>query len=147
MTMKGGSEMAEKELKVGVWQGAGPPPGYNFTVLIPDIVYQEARGFLTADQYEHAACLVKDLAAHDDPTHSTTQRVEAIGDFHELKDKGGILGKVNLRVFFYADKERSSLLVLGAINKGNEGQTPKSVRIRMSRRLRKYLNGEWRLPQ
>ncbi len=139
--------MAENQLKVGVWQGGGPPPGYRYTVLIPDVAYDEAIGFLRPDQYSHAAEMVKDLAAQDDPTHSPSQRVEAIDDYHELKDKGGILGKINLRVFFYVDKARSVLLVLGAINKNIEGQTPRSVRIRMRRRLRKYLNGEWRFPE
>ena len=138
--------MVEKELKVGVWRGGGPLPGYRFTVLIPDLAYHEARGFLNPAQYEHAASLVKDLAEEDDPTHSMRQRIEAIDDYHELKDKGGILGKINLRVFFFVDKPRFVLLVLGAINKGNEDQTPKSVRIRMRRRLRKYLNGEWQAP-
>lgn len=141
--------MAE-DLKVGVWRGGGPPPGYHFTVLIPDVAYTEANKFLTPDQYNHAAEMMKDLATHDDPTHSDTQRVEAIENFHELKDKGGILGKINLRVFFYVDTRNPVdhvLLVLGAINKGTEGQTPQSVCIRMRRRLRKYLNGEWRLPR
>jgi hypothetical protein len=142
--------MAERQLKVGVWEGGGPPPGYNFTVLVPDVAFDEAMGFLTPDQYCHAAELVKDLAQHEDPTHSVTQRVESLGDqIHELKDKGGILGKINLRIFFYVDRqrERPALLILGAINKRNEDQTPKSVRIRMKRRLRKYLNGEWQWPQ
>src|SRR6266540_4770184 len=98
--------MAENELKVGVWQGGGPPPGYKFTVLMPNLVYREARSFLTADQYEHGAGCMKDLAQHEDPTHSQTQRVESIDEFFELKDKGGILGKINLRVFFYVDKRK-----------------------------------------
>jgi hypothetical protein len=130
-----------------VWQGDGPPPGYKFTVLIADLAYREARGFLTFDQYEHAASFVKELAEEDDPTRSATQRIEAIDTYHELKDKGGILGKINLRVFFHVDQSRSALIILGAINKANEGQTPKAVRIRMRRRLRKYLNGEWHVPE
>jgi hypothetical protein len=138
--------MARKQLKVGVWEGGGPPPGYKYTVLYPDIAFDEAMKILTPDQYSHEAELFKDLAEHDDPTHSTTQRVEAVDEFWELKDKGGILGKINLRCFFYVDKTNSVLLVLGAIKKGNEDQPPKSVRIRMRRRLRKYLNGEWQLP-
>lgn len=138
--------MPEKELKVGVWQGTGPPPGYTSTVLIPDVAYREAMAFLTPAQYQHAAGLIKDVATEGDPTHSTTQSVDAIDDYHELRDKGGILGRINLRIFFYVDKKRSVMLILGAINKKNEDQTPKSVRIRMRRRLRQYLAGEWKLP-
>lgn len=141
--------MSDKQLKVGVWRGGGPPPGYKFTVLVPDLVFHEARGFLSAAQYEHAACLMKDLADEDDPTHSTRQRVDAIENYHELKDKGGVLGKINLRIFFYVHRlpDNPLILVLGAINKGNEGQTSQAVKIRIRRRLRKYLNGEWHLAQ
>ncbi len=109
--------------------------------------HREANGFLTPDQYQHAACLIKDLATEADPTHSITQSVDAIEEYHEVRDKGGILGKINLRVFFYLDKERKVLLVLGAINKRQEDQTPKSVKLRMRRRLRKYLNSEWIWPR
>ena len=138
--------MPEKELKVGVWQGTGPPPAYTSTVLIPDVAFREAMAFLTTVQYQHAAGLIKDVATEGDPTHSVTQSVDAIEGYHELRDKGGILGKINLRIFFYVDKKRFVLLILGAINKKNEDQTPKSVRIRMKRRLRQYLNGDWKLP-
>jgi len=111
------------------------------------MAYREATGFLTSDQYQHAACLVKELAEEHDPARSATQRIQPIDDYFELKDKGGILGKINLRIFFYIDWSRSILLILGAINKSNEGQTPRAIKIRMNRRLRKYLNSDWKLPQ
>jgi hypothetical protein len=136
----------DKDLKVAAWQGSGPPPGLKYHIVIADLAIREARKFLTPDQNQHVAELLKDLAGEDDPTHSVTQSVDAIDDYFELRDKGGILGKINLRVFFYLDKKQSVLLVLGAIHKGNEGQTPKAVRMRIRRRLRKYLSGEWSLP-
>ena len=137
--------MAGESLKVGVWRGDGPPPGYRYTVLIPSVAFEEAMSFLTPDQYEHAKCLMKDLATHDDPTHSVTQRVEAIGGYYELKDKGGVLGKVNLRIFFHVGKSPPVIVILGVINKKNEGQPSNAVKMRIRRRQRKYLNGEWRL--
>jgi hypothetical protein len=48
---------------------------------------------------------VKELAMEVDPTHPATVTVEAIEDFYELKEKGGILGKKNIRVFFGIDKQ------------------------------------------
>jgi hypothetical protein len=52
--------VARRALKVGVRRGGGPPPGYRWTVLVPDIAYEEARSFLNEDQYQHEAMQVKD---------------------------------------------------------------------------------------
>jgi hypothetical protein len=92
------------------------------------------------------AMQVKELARENDPTHPLTASVDAIDDFHELRDKGGILGGVNVRVFFFLDKAQSALVVLGAIKKQNDGPTPVGDRRRMARRKRKYLNGEFEGP-
>lgn len=129
-------------IKVGVRVGGGPPPGYQWNVWVTDLARDEASGELDEDQYQHMALQVKDLAREADPTHSRTASVDAIEDFHELRDSGGILGGKNIRVFFYLDKERKALLVLGVINKQNNGPTPIGDKKRMSRRLRKYLSGE-----
>ena len=138
-----GLRMGRKHLKVGVQRGSGPPPGYRWTVWIADIAHREARKFLNTDQYQHIAMQVKELAREDDPTHSETASVDAIEDFHELRDKGGILGGMNVRVFFYLDKPNKAFVILGAIKKQNDGPTPKPDKIRMARRLRKYRNGEF----
>jgi hypothetical protein len=135
--------MMGKQVKVGVHEGGGPPPGYQWTVLILSVAHEEARGFLSEDQYRHAAMQVKELATEADPTHPLTASVDAIEDFHELRDKGGILVGINLRVFFLLDKEKSALVVIGAIKKQNDGPTPKGDRLRMARRKRKYFNGDY----
>jgi hypothetical protein len=131
------------ELKVGVHKGDGPPPGYVWMVLLPDIAYNESMRFLNPGQYEHMAMQVKELARESDPTHSQTASVDAIGEYWELRDKGGILGNLNVRVFFYLDKKNEALVVLGAIKKQNDGPTPLGDKMRMARRLRKYLRGEF----
>jgi hypothetical protein len=131
------------ELKVGVRRGGGPPPGYRWTVLVLDVAYEESRKFLNEDQYEHVAMQVKELAKEDDPTHSKVASVDAVEDFHELRDKGGILGGMNVRVFFILDKVEACLVVIGAIKKQNNGPTPFGDKVRMTRRRRKYLNGEY----
>jgi hypothetical protein len=138
--------MAKKDVKVGVREGGGPPPGYCWAVHVLDTAFDEAMGFLTEGQYQHAAQLVKELAREADPSHSVGLSVDAIEDFHELRDKGGILGSINLRVFFHLDARRSVLLVLGAINKKNDGATPQWAKLRMRNRLRRYLRGEYRGP-
>lgn len=134
--------MAKKPVKVGVRQGGGPPPGYRWTVQVLDAAYQEAQRFLNEARYQHMAAQVRELAREDDPTHSVTQSVDAIEDFHELRDKGGILGGLNVRIFFFLDKPASTLVILGAIKKENDGPTPRDIRIRMARRKRLYLTSE-----
>ncbi len=135
-----------KQLKVGVYQGHGSPPGYRWKVLIHHSAYPEAREFLSDDQYQHIAMQVKELAKENDPTHPTTCSVDAIEDFHELRDKGGILGNLNVRVFFSVDKAENAIVILGAIIKQNDGPTPLGDKRRISRRRRRYFNGEFGKP-
>ncbi|MGH7135971.1 MAG: hypothetical protein ACREHD_09540 [Pirellulales bacterium] len=133
----------EKEVKVGVKRGAGPPPGYRWTVLVLDSAFKEAMAFLSEGQYQHLAMQVKELAREGDPTHSVTNDVRSIEDFYEIRDKGGVLGNLNVRIFFTLEKNTSSLAVLGVIKKQNDGPTPAGDSIRMRRRMRKYLSGDY----
>jgi phage-related protein len=134
--------MADKPVKIGVRRGGGPPPGFRWSVQILDLAYNEARGFLTEAQYQHMAAQVRELASESDPTHSQTQSVDAIEDFHELRDTGGILGGLNVRVFFL-DKLNSDMVIIGCVSKQNNGPTPQGDTIRMRRRKRKYLSGDY----
>src|SRR5438105_3166685 len=110
-----------REIKVGVQRGGGPPPGYRWNVHILDVAHTEATKFLNEDQYRHVAMQLKELARETDPTHSVTASVDAVEDFHELRDKGGVLGGMDVRVFFYLDKTGSAIVVLGAIKKHYDG--------------------------
>ncbi len=134
------------EIKIGVEAGGGPPPGYCWGVYILDCAFDEAMGFLSADQYQHVAMQFKELARETDPTHPKSASVDAVEDFHELRDKGGILGGMNVRVFFDVDKSKQVLVILGAIKKQNDGPTPMGDKRRMARRKRKYRNGEYSGP-
>lgn len=107
------------------------------------VAREEAEGFLNGEQYAHAVDLVRALASEADPTHPVTVTVEAVEDFYELKDKGGILGKINLRIYFMASSKDRAIVVLGAIKKETEGQTPMWVKIRIRNRLRKFREGEF----
>jgi hypothetical protein len=132
-----------KEVKVGVTQGGGPPPGYLWAVDILDECFHEVMKFLNKSQYCHLALQFKELARESDPSHSVTADIDAIESFFELRDKGGILGGMNVRVFFLLDKEKPSIVVLGGIKKQNDGPTPIGARVRMRRRARNYRNGEY----
>ena len=77
---------------------------------------------------------LQELAREADPSHSKTVDVRPIEDFFELRERGGVLANLNARVFFGIDKEARALVILGAINKQNNGPTPDGDRIRMRRR-------------
>jgi len=130
-------------MKVVANQGGGQDPGYEWSVLTLNVAHDEAAKMLTADQYDHEADLVKQLARHADPTHSSTLSVCAVEDFYELRDKGGVLGNMNVRTFFCLDRKAKAraIIVLGVIKKQNDGPTPLGDKIRMRYRKRKYEEG------
>ena len=130
-----------KQVKTGLRVGGGPEPGYLWGVEFLDIARDEAMGFLSEPQYQHLVDQMRSLASEDDPTHPKTVSVDAIEDFHEMREKGGPLGKLNVRVFFLLQKERRMIVVIGAIKKENDGPTPTGDRYRMKRRKRKLLQG------
>ena len=131
------------KLRTGVRQGGGPPPGYRWTVGILDAAFEESCDLLTKAGHQHLALQVKELAGQDDPTHSETVDVKPIETFHELRDKGGPLGSLNVRLFFGVDHHSRNLIVLGVIKKQNNGMTPIGDKVRMRRRWREYQKGSY----
>ena len=128
-----------KPVKTGVRRGGGRPPGYQWGLQILDLSTQEARDFLSDAQYAHVAHQFRQLCREDEPTTSDLVDVRPIADFHELRDKGGPLGRINVRVFFFVHHEPRNLVNLGTINKKNDGPTPLGDIRRMARRKRLYL--------
>lgn len=128
-----------KPVKQGVVIGGGPSPGYRWNVQVLDRAHDEAMRFLDEEQYDHMAGQVRELALEDDPTHCPTVDVQPIEDFHEIRDKGGILKSLNVRIFFFVDRPTRTIVVLGAIKKENNGPTPDHHKITMRRRKRLYL--------
>ncbi len=130
-----------KPIKVGV--KTGTPPGYEWNVGILDVAFEQAMDLLKDYQYDHMAEQVRDLASHNDPTHSDTLSLDVIEDFHELRDWGGVLGGLNVRVFYGVHKPTRSLLVLGIITKQNNGPTPLPNRVLMRNRWHKFNRGDY----
>ena len=93
-----------KPVKIGVLQGGGPPPGYLWNIDILDAAFGESASILNQEQRDFIAEQFRELASHEDPTHSRTIDVRPIEDYFEFRDKGGILGRINIRVFFCVDK-------------------------------------------
>lgn len=138
-----GKEMAydplRKPIKVGVKEGDGPPPGYQWNVDIVDLAFDEAMSFLDGEQYDHLARQVRELAREAEPTRSQTIDVRPVDEFYELRDKGGVLKRINARVFFCLCRATRIIAVIGAFNKKNDGQTPDYVKVLMRYRTRHYL--------
>ena len=133
-----------KQLKTAVQTGAGPDPGYQWRVIYLDLARRDALGFLDECQYHHIADQIKQLAREDDPTHPRTLSVDKVEDFYELREKGGPLGKINVRVFFIVQPHPTrQIVIIGAIKKENEGATPIGDKVRMRRRCRRFHNGDY----
>ena len=114
-----------KQVKVGVQQGGGPRQVIAGRGCSSPLAKRKRRVPSNKAQIQHTVMQVKELCREADPTHPKTVSVDTIEDFHELRDKGGILGGINLRVFFFLDKVRGAeIVVLGAIRKRNNGQPP-----------------------
>ena len=73
----------------------------------------EGRDCLTPVQYAHAVSLMEQLAFEDDPTHpGHAFDVRPIEGVHELREKGSVFGRINLRIYFWACKETQTLFTL-----------------------------------
>lgn len=114
----------------------GPLHGAVWTLSYVDAVDRDANKFLDADQISHVIQQFESLAYEVDPTHPATQSVEPIDIFYELRDKGGILGKINFRGFFAVLQSTRTILVLGCFKKEAEDKTPGYIVARMRNRLR-----------
>ena len=134
-----------KPLKVGVKVGKGAPPGYQWSVGVLDLAHRESIDVLAKPgQRQHIAQQVRELARQAAPSTSETIDIRPIeGDVFEIRDYGGVLGGLNIRVFFGVDHARRVIVVLGVFKKQNDGPTPLGDKVRNLRRWRCYLNGDF----
>ena len=132
------AKRSEKHLKIGARRGGGKPPGYLWEVCFLDESIGDAR-FLNAEQYSHICEQYRELAQCIDPSHPLTIDVQTIEGYHELRDKGGVLGKLNFRGYFYIHKSAKRIVILGAYKKEEDGQASQAIKIRMRNRLKRYL--------
>jgi hypothetical protein len=96
----------------------------------------------TKGQYLHVSDFVCQLVGFGSRRYDPTLRIAPIEEFWELKEKGSVLGRINLRLYFAYLSDRNEVVILHAYKKEDDGATPKYVLIRVRNRLRMYLNGE-----
>ena len=117
---------------------AKPPDGATalWELAYLDAANSDARKILDEDQYAHVIGLFDLLAAEENPRLPRTVDVRSIDAFYELRDKGGILGRLNIRVYFAVFDRQRLILVLGCMKKEQEKKTPPYVITTMRNRLR-----------
>lgn len=117
--------------------GGGPPPGYRWNVEADNRVYSEQRKELDNEaQRQHLQEQVQELARSEQPSSPLTVDVRPIETFFELRDKGGVLNGINIRLFFGIHHSTKTIVLLGICKKQNNGPTPMGDRIRMRKRWR-----------
>jgi hypothetical protein len=133
----------KKPLKVGVMEGTEQETKVLWSVGVLDVAFQEAMSFLDKSQYNHLKLQVIDLACTAEPTRSPAVDVRPIDCFYEIRDKGGLLGGINARVFIGIDHRKRSIIVLGAYHKKKNGKTPQAVIIKNRARWNRYMRGDF----
>ncbi len=124
-------------------RGTSPREGQGverWTLAYLDVAAKEGAKILDRTQYAHIVQQVELLAREAIPGRATFADVRPIEEFLELREKGGVLGKTNLRVYFAVVPERDMLLVLGCYKKEDEGQLPVHIKVRIKNRLRYSLS-------
>jgi hypothetical protein len=135
--------MAKRLLRVGVNASRESVPPKQWSILYLAIARDEAMSLLSEPQYHHIAEQFQLLAEERDPSHSVFCDIRAVESFFELRDKGGPLGRINVRVFFTLDHGHRAIVVLGTIKKEADGKTPLGDKIRMRVRKRRYESGDF----
>ena len=129
-----------RKVTAQTWQDAGtddPPLVWN--IKFWPTALKDAKQLLPP-QYWHVADQLRELARCKEPARCPTLDIDRISGFWRLAEKGGPLGKTNIRVFFTIEDSdgRKEIVILGVHKKEEEGKLRKSVKTRIERRLRLY---------
>lgn len=121
----------------------GGEPGGMYRVGYLPKAQREGRELLSEPQYAYAVRQAERLRHWGNQDEIAALRTEAVENFYELKLKGNVLGKTNLRIFFAvldAGGERF-VIILGVYKKEEEDQLPRHLVITMKHR-RSFAEGQ-----
>lgn len=97
----------------------------------------EGHKALSEEQYAYVVRVVGRLRLwNTNPNLIADLRIESVDCFYELKLKGNVLGKTNLRIFFSVFDQSKTIVVLGPYKKEDEGALPRQVILKMRNRHR-----------
>ncbi len=112
----------------------------RYEVVVLQAAVDDARKFLSQVQYAHAVSLVRRLVWFGDAKKIADLDIRRLDrKLWELRDKGGVLGRLNLRVFFSVLSDE--VVVLKTYKKEEDGQTPRHVKLLCHDRLEDYGRG------
>ena len=113
----------------------------SWDVHVLKIARKEGKNILNQTQYDHVVEVLKRLTDWEDKEEISDLRIEKIQDFYELKDKGGVLGRLNLRVYFATVPDNKDIIVLKTYKKEEDGACPRYIIINVEDRLEDFLSG------
>lgn len=91
--------------------------------------------FLSEIQHDQLVLHFLEMANYEDPIGVKLGKVERIYDYYELKEKGGVFGKLNVRVYFTVEAKFRAIVVLACCKKEIEGQIKRHMKRRIESRL------------
>ena len=100
------------------------------------VAKREGRSSLSPGQYLHLKDIIKRLVHFNRPKEIADLRIEPVEDFFELKEKGSVLGRINVRVYFGFFPNLGEVVVVKTYKKEEDGKTPRHVVINVQARLR-----------
>lgn len=112
-------------------------------VVIPPVV-KEGHDELTPGQYLHVKDQVKQLVGFGARRFDSELRIEPFEEFWELKDKGGVLGSKNIRVYFAFEQKVNDIVVLKLDKKEQQNMARPALKYILKNRLRLYRDGHFR---
>jgi hypothetical protein len=115
--------------------------GRKPTIVVLGASKAEARAILSDSQYWYAVGLVKRLVDFGNKAATTDLRIGPFKKFWSLKLKGGMLKKINLRIYFAFVQEKNEIVVLMTYKKEEMRRVSPHVAITLEDRLEDYLAG------
>lgn len=109
-----------------------------------DAAVDEGNKTLTGEQYCQVIEVFEQLSMYENPQTAPFD-IKPVEGFFELRDKGGVFGKLNVRTFFTLLDRRKLIFVIGCCKKEQGGKTAGHIVGRMKNRLR-HVDGlvrEW----
>lgn len=89
-------------------------------------------------EYWHIVKILRKLVDFGDTTTMSELDIRSIDGIYELREKGGLLGKKNMRFFFDVFTKEGKVVVAKAYRKDEEDQTPRHVLINAHSRLAQW---------
>ncbi|BBO32100.1 hypothetical protein [Lacipirellula parvula] len=125
-----------------------PTPGVDVSskyqeVVVLGVAAKEGYDVLTPGQYLHVKDLIKQLVGFGRREFGSILRLEKLDEFWELKEKGGTLGKKNIRVYFKFNGDGNEVVVLCTYKKEDDGSAPPHIVFKLRNRWRLYQKGDF----